>query len=213
MATMTAEPEAFLRDLEASVVTCRRGEGFADRMDIRPADGRLSGRAVPYGHTVELLPGTLLERFEPGAFAPQLRDPSRVKICLEHGQVVGRARTLDEREDGLYFDGLVSDSPDIPEARRARALLGEELLDELSIGFATVAGGSTFETQDDGSTLVRHHRARLLEVSLVPFGMYGREATTHHRSRLVDPAVARLEARRAEILAWHADFRKRAKIR
>jgi len=189
--------------------TCRRGEGFAIVQDLDVADGFIRGQAVPYGSMVELWPG-MLEVFEPGCFRRQLKDPARVKLCLEHGQVIGRIETLRETSDALHFEGRIAASPDIPEARRARALLDENLVDELSIGFNTVAGGSEQHTRDDGQTLVRHKRARLLEISLVPWGVYGREATLS-RSVLRDPAeveAARLKAqRRAEAVEYAKRYR------
>lgn len=186
--------------------TCRRGEGFADNIEI--GDGRIAGRAVPYGVTIELMPG-LFERFNEGTFSRQVKDPSRVKICLEHGEVVGKADMLEERADGLWFAGSVSASTDIPEARRARALLDEDLIDELSIGFQGVKDGTKSETREDGSTLWDHVRARLLEISLVPWGAYGRGATLS-RSRLVDPSEDILEMKREAARQWVESFRSRA---
>lgn len=194
--------EQLLQEMRAGSPTCRRGEGFADNLDI--SDGRIRGRAVPFGYTVELRPG-LWERFERGAFTSQLKDPGRVKVCIEHGQVVGSASGLEERGDGLWFVGGISGNPAITEAGRARALLDEGLVDELSIGFRTVPGGTDVE-QVDGGVLWRHRRAQLMEVSLVPWGVYGREATLA-RSRLIDPAAELVAARRAQMRAWFADWR------
>ena len=74
----------------------------------------------------------------------------------------------------------------------------KQLVDELSIGFQTVKNGTRTERRDSGSTLYEHHRARLMEISLVPWGAYGREATLS-RSRLIDPSTEMLQARRAEV--------------
>jgi len=191
--------------LEKFQPTCRRGEGFADRIEV--TDDAIHGRAVPYGVTVELAHG-VREQFRPGAFAKQLKDPGRVKFCLEHGQVVGRMTGLDEQDDGLYFTAALSQSADIPEARRARALIEEGLADELSVGFNTVRGGTSMSREDDGVTMAVHHRARLMEVSLVPWGVYGRGATLQ-RSILVDHAAELLELRRAEQRAWLEQWQSR----
>lgn len=192
------------KDLIGVGPTCRRGEGFADNLKIE--DNEISGRAVPYGHIIQLAP-KLYEQFERGAFSKQLKDPARVKICLEHGQVVGRANSLEERDDGLWFRGRVSDNPGIPEAARANALIHEDLVDELSIGFQTVRDGTRVSEFNDG-TLYTHDRARLLEVSLVPWGAYGREATLS-RARFIDPDQFLVVERQIKAREWVAEFKRR----
>jgi len=191
--------------LETHQPTCRRGEGFADRLQV--GDGSIRGRAVPYGVTVELAHG-VREQFRPGAFTRQLKDPGRVKMCLEHGQVIGRMTELDEQDDGLYFTATISNSPHRPEALRARAMIDEGDVDELSVGFNTVKGGTSMSREDDGVTMAVHHRARLMEVSLVPWGVYGRSATLQ-RAVLVDHAAELLELRRAEQRAWFEQWQSR----
>lgn len=199
-------PESHENTLMGPDPLCRRGEGFADNLDT-DAEGRISGRAVPYGHTVELAPG-LLEVFTRGTFKNATKDPSRVKIAYEHGQIIGHMTALEERDDGLWFDGRISRSPDIPEAARARAMIAEGLADEMSVGFRTVKGGTHHETSNAG-TKYTHTRAQLLEVSLVPWGAYGRAATLS-RARLVDTDQLRVEMRRAELRQWLADYQGRA---
>lgn len=196
-----------LKQTQSLSPTCRRGEGFAAGVEV--ADGVITGQAVPFGKTVELGPD-LFERFELGAFRRQLRDPARVKLCLEHGQVIGKCESLEETEDGLRFTARISTRDGIPEARRARDLLEDELVDELSIGFSAVNGGTDVQRRDDGTTLVTHRRARLLEISLVPFGVYGRDATL--RSRLLeDHPVPELSARRAAQRRYAEEFAARVR--
>lgn len=201
-----------LEDFEAEVrdsrPTCRRGEGFLDNIEV-PEAGHLRGRAVPYGRVVQLTPG-LVERFERGAFANAAKDPARVKICYEHGQVIGRMRSLEDRDDGHWIDGRISLSDKIPEAATARALLEEDppLVDELSVGFQTVKGGTKIDRLEDGTVMWTHTRARLLEVSLVPWGAYGRGATVS-RSQLIDPAVELRQRRVREAREWLEAFKAR----
>lgn len=194
----------FHEDIEKSLPTCRRGEGFADNIVVEGSD--ISGRAVPYGVTIQLMPG-VYERFEKGSFSRQLRDPARVKVCLEHGQVVGKATELEERDNGLWFKGGISHSVAIPEAAKARAMLDEELADELSVGFQTVKGGTKVEKDNDKVTYV-HNRARLLEVSLVPWGAYGRNATVS-RSLLIHPDDVALQLKREAAREWVAQYKSR----
>ena len=194
-----------MRQTQSLEPTCRRGEGFAAGFE-RDGDV-IRGQAVPFGRIVKLTP-SLLEQFQKGAFSRQMKDPARVKLCLEHGQVVGKCTRLEETDDGLQFEARISKSEAIPEARRARALLDDELIDELSIGFRGVDGGMDVQRRD-GSTLVTHRRANLKEISLVPWGVYGRDATLA-RSELIDPhelaRQADLEAKRAEARARVAKF-------
>lgn len=168
----------------------------------------ITGQAVPFGKMVQLGP-TLFEQFEAGAFHRQLKDPARVKLCLEHGQVIGKCEQLTETDDGLRFTARISDHPGLPEAARARAYVDGQLMDELSIGFTAVQGGTTTTVRDDGSTLMSHRRARLLEVSLVPWGVYGRDATLRSLARLVDPAQAEAAARRAKDRAWLSEWARK----
>lgn len=183
---------------------CRRGEGFADQLGI--AANKIKGRAVPYDHVIELMPD-LYEVFERGAFARQAKDPTRIKICLEHGQVVGKVNELHSHDEYLEFAGEVSANPGIPEAVRAQALLDDELIDEMSIGFQTVKDGTVVEDYKKGK-LIRHNRARLLEISLVPWGAYGREATLS-RSRLIDPVEEVLNLKQNQARAWVAEYKRR----
>ena len=191
-------------DLRAQRTTPRKGDGFADELTAEPDGGTILGRAVPYDQPVELMPG-LVEVFTAGTFARQTRAPDRVKVCLEHGQVIGRIETLEERDTGLYFTARISDSPDIPEARKARAMIADRLADELSIGFQTVRDGST-EITDGTTTTWTHHRARLMEISLVPWGAYGRHATLG-RARLTDPRQTALRARQTAARQRLAELR------
>lgn len=200
------QQERLAQEIQRLLPSCRKGEGYADELET--SGDEISGRAVPYGRTIELFPG-VLEDFAPGTFARQVKQAHRVKLCLEHGQVVGRVTELEDRDNGLYFRAKVSDNPGIPEAARFRALVAERLVDELSIGFQTVAGGTEARQLDDGNTHYRHTRARLLEISLVPWGAYGRDATLS-RARIISPeaqdrALA-LELQRA----WVAKYRARS---
>ena len=205
--------ESLTKDLTAHQPSCRRGEGFADTIE-RTDDGLIRGRAVPLSKWVQLAP-KLFERYEPGTFARQVKDPARVKLCLEHGQVVGKVDMLEERADGLYFEGRISASDDIPEARKARAMLADDLADELSVGWQSMVGGTDIETRADGTTTWRHRRARLMEISLVPWGAMGRDATVTRAAFVdfdehADERAAALLSRRAAEREWFRRWRAHA---
>jgi HK97 family phage prohead protease len=158
-----------LADFESDGLQVRAASGFTIE-----DDGEFTGRAVPYGKPADLMPG-LREVFLPGAFAAQAKDPGRVKICYRHGEIVGRAVELDDRDDGLWVRGRIMAHDDRPLARQALADLRDDLVDELSVGFLPVRNGMTV-TEDKNGTLWEHKRATLREISVVPWGAYGRNA-------------------------------------
>jgi len=156
-------------DLAADGLQVRAVSGFT-----MGEDGEFTGRAVPYGQPAELMPG-LREVFLPGAFASQVKDPGRVKIAYRHGEIIGRAVELEDRDDGLWVRGRIEDDADMPDARKALAQLRAGLVDELSVGFLPVRNGTTV-SEDSGGTVWEHKRATLREISVVPWGAYGRKA-------------------------------------
>ena len=158
-----------LDDFEADGLQVRAASGFTIE-----EDGEFAGRAVPYGKPTELMPG-LREVFLPGSFAAQTKDPGRVKIAYRHGEIIGRVVELDDRDDGLHVRGRILAHDDRPLARQALADLREGLVDELSVGFVPVRNGMTV-TEDKSGTLWEHKRATLREISVVPWGAYGRNA-------------------------------------
>jgi HK97 family phage prohead protease len=158
-----------------------------------------------------------MERYEAGAFAKAAKDPARVKVCLEHSQIIGRVTSLAETPEGLTFEARISDSPAIPEALKARAMITGGLADELSVGFQCLPGGTDEEVRTDGTMLWRHRRLRLREISLVGWGAMGRDATLT-RARIVDwdeqaeEQARDVEARRLVARGWLADYRARGAL-
>lgn len=162
----------------------RLAPGMELRSAAKGGDGRtIEGIAVPYG-VPQRIDDQLVEMFELGAFADQLetahraaapgRSPSyRVHLSREHhklgGVVIGKAVELREDAAGLYAALRVAKTPAGDEALE---LAREGVLDELSVGFRALAGGS--RRRPDG--VVVRHRAGLFEVALVMAGAYGREA-------------------------------------
>ena len=158
-----------LEDLAADGLQVRAASGFTVQ-----DDGEFIGRAVPYNKPAELMPG-LREVFLPGAFAAQVKDPGRVKIAYQHGEIIGLARQLEDRADGLWVRGKISQHADLPDARKALAQLRDGLIDELSVGFWPVKNGMAIREERDG-ILWEHSRASLREISVVPWGNYKRNA-------------------------------------
>lgn len=136
-------------------------------------DGRIiEGIAVPYGK-VQRINDELTEVFARGAFAHQLGAASRVKFARGHqnrgGELIGRALELREEIGGLWGAFLVSDTQ---QGRDTLALVRDQALDELSIGFTQPKNGAV--RRADG--VVERTKANLFEVSIVPEGAYGRGA-------------------------------------
>jgi len=136
----------------------RRSEG---------GDGRLvTGIAVPYG-VDQQINAQLIERFDMGAYAHQLRAMFRVQFMLEHwaqgGQPIGRIVEAEEVNKGLRVQMRVSQ---IDRGDEALTLINDEVLNELSVGFYAL------KSRMDGNVTVRT-KANLTEVALVTRGAYG----------------------------------------
>jgi HK97 family phage prohead protease len=147
------------------------------------------GRAVPYGVPQFIYDG-LTEEFVRGAFDHQLRAANRIRAAREHvqlgGTLIGAARSLDDRADGLYF-----------EARISKTAVGDETLElihdgalrQVSIGFRERPHGNVRTSNN----VIQRTAADLFEIAFVMEGAYGDEAeiagVRSARSH-VDPRVA-----------------------
>lgn len=148
-------------------------------------NGTITGRAVPYNETIELLPG-IRERFVPGAFAKQVeaRDHhQRIKLLYSHDSTqppLGRVVELQDRSDGLDFEAQFNRRQiDVPGSLASTVWdsIMEGDLSEFSIGFRSLTHGTDMEWSSDRSsvTLVRS-KSHIGEISIVPYGAYGRSA-------------------------------------
>lgn len=144
-------------------------EGMEPLVRSAGGDGRtVTGIAVPYGVDQEIYPG-LIERFEQGAFAHQIRAMHRVPFMLNHrmqgGTPIGRLMDgCEETRRGLRVNMRVSQ---IQQGEDALTLIADEVLRELSVGFYM-----RNKPKMDGNVTVIT-RADLTEVALVVRGAYG----------------------------------------
>lgn len=138
---------------------------------LERGDGRtLVSRLVPYNEvaTVDDGRGTYREMFLPGAFRKQLNAPDRIKAFLNfrHGQrlgdVIGHAKRIFDRADGLHGELRVLD---VPDGEKALELYRAGVLDKLSIEFESIKHRTV-----DG--VVQRVAARLVGVALTPEGSY-----------------------------------------
>lgn len=158
-------------------------------------------RAVPYGVEARLGPH-LVEVFHPRAFALAAKDPARVILYAGHstdgGQAVGRAEVLQDSAEGVFIRAVVSKTA---AGDDALTLAKDGVLGQASIEFQPLKDDMQVTRRGD-DTLVRHRRARLLGVALVPHGAYGSNASVLSvRDTLSDKAreewLARLRCRTA----------------
>lgn len=168
---------------------------------IDPDEGTLLLRAAPYDIETQLTPD-LWESFAPATFARAAEAPHRVKLFHNHpsmgGALIGHAREVDDRPDGVWVRAKFSNTAAGLEAREL-ALDGS--LDQCSVEFRAIPAWYRVTRRRDGLH-VRHSRGHLLGVALVPHGAYDgaafvasvRDATADQRR---DEAIARLRALRA----------------
>lgn len=152
-------------------------------------DGReITGIAVPYGVDQLIYPG-LVERFEVGSFANQIRAMYRVPFVRDHmargGVPIGRIHSAEETATGLRVKMRVSLLRD-PVADDTLTLINDGVLEELSIGFVTL---SKDMPNKEGITVRK--KAQLTEVAVVTAGAYGQKAKISSvRSEGGEPAHA-----------------------
>jgi uncharacterized protein len=173
-----------------------------DDVDIRAAKSDDGSRivtvlAVPYERETKLW-GDVHEVFRRGALKQQVRAIHRVRFTeSHHGRAFGRATAAEDRDDGFHVTFRVPDRPELPHAREMLALLDEGILDEVSIGFVPVKGGTRETQRKDGSILLERTKATLDHVALVRAGAYGAQGSKVLTVR--DDDRSRLEAHRARI--------------
>lgn len=158
-------------------------------------------RAVPYGVETRLGP-RLVEVFHPRAFANAAKDPARVILYSQHstdgGVPVGRAEVVTDTADGVVIRARVSDTA---AGTDLLTLARDGVLGQASVEFQPIPDDMQV-TRRGEDTLVRHRRARLLGVALVPHGAYGEHATVLSvraaaSAKARDEWLARLRCRNA----------------
>lgn len=140
----------------------------------------LEGIAVPYGQVVEV--GDYKEQIERGAFG-DYDGSSLLFSAHDHqsgGLPIGSITETEDRQDGLFIKAKISATAKGTEVRQ---LLRDKVLKSLSVGFQPV------EQHDQDGVVVRT-KARLREVSVVPFPAYANAAVTAVRSAPPTPSAS-----------------------
>lgn len=114
----------------------------------------------------------------PGAFAKTLTERgNKVRFLWQHDQHEPIGRPVEMREDphGLYIKAIVSDTT---RGRDALALLRDNAISGLSIGYDPIPGGTDYTKGDDGDPVRNLRELRLWEFSLVTHPMNEQAAVT-----------------------------------
>lgn len=144
--------------------------------EVDKDQGTILMRALPYDHEVELMP-KLFESFDRGALARAADAPHRVKLFHLHSNhpashLIGHAMELDDRADGMWMRARFSNTL---AGQEARELASDGTLDQVSVEFRPMKEWLKVDRRADG-VHVRHSRAHLLGVALVPHGAYADKA-------------------------------------
>lgn len=129
-------------------------------------DRTFTGVAVPWDVPADIA-GLYRETFERGAVEVPVN--GRVLVYWRHSEPIGVVTAHRDAEAGWEITGRLSDTP---RGREAHTLLRDGVLDELSIGFRPIEHREDSESGD-----ITRTRVEVREVSIVPFGAYGADAT------------------------------------
>lgn len=144
----------------------------ADVEHIDLDEGTILMRAAPYDVETQL-DRQLFESFAPKAFERASAAPARCKLWHEHGgPLIGHARDVEDRPDGIWIRAKISNTL---AGQEARELAADGTLDQVSVTFRPLSDWMKVDRRPDGLH-VRHARAALLGVALVAHGAYADSA-------------------------------------
>lgn len=145
-------------------------------------EGRtVAGMIVPFDSVARVSDGgpAYDESFQRGAFAKTIAESGRrVPLLYQHNHrdPIGRATALEEREDGLYGEFVVSK---VQRGDEALEMVHDGVIDSFSVGFTGIKA-----EQRKGVTV--RTEVRLREASLVTFPAYEKARITAIRAALGD---------------------------
>lgn len=154
---------------------------------LRAADDdtrTISGIAVPWESPAAIRDwfGSYTETFERGSI--EVPDSGKVMLFWRHEEPIGIVTEFRDDEAGWFVSARISETP---RGDEAYALLRDGVVTEFSVGFEPVEHRTDDETGD-----ITRTRVIAREVSVVPFGAYGAEASvTEVRKRADNPPLER----------------------
>lgn len=146
----------------------------AEVAKVDPDAGTVLLRAAPYDVEAQL-DSALWESFAPATFARAADAPHRVTLNVLHSRdawPVGRALAVEDRPDGVWVTARFANTV---AGQEARELAHDGTLGECSVEFRAKPDWYRVSRRRDGLH-VRHARAHLLGVALVPHGAYAEGA-------------------------------------
>ena len=159
-------------------------------IEIRTVDVRsineetrtIRGIAVPYGQDTEI--GGYTERFEKGAF----EDTGDVKLFWSHREPIGKVIAVRDTDEGYEVEARISETN---LGSEAYTLLKDGVVDKFSVGFEPI------EHRMDEGVVVRT-KARLREVSIVPFPAYAGASISEIRAAVEEDSEVRMTSANKE---------------
>ncbi|MCA0347088.1 MAG: HK97 family phage prohead protease [Actinobacteria bacterium] len=148
-----------------SELLTRSFEFRAENVDAEQRE--ISGIAVPYERDAEVAPN-FVERIARDA----VEDSDDALLFWRHSDPIGKLIEAESTPEGWRIRAKVSDTT---LGNDAMTLSRDGVISQLSIGFESLA--DTASTREDGATVITRERIRVREVSLVPFGAYGVDAS------------------------------------
>ncbi len=139
---------------------------LGESLEVResPEGRRVCGIAAPFGRDYDA--GDYVEQFSRGAFAVSIRDRGdQIPLLEAHRQdamPLGRAIHLEERNDGLYAEFLISRTGRGDEALQ---LARDGVMHSFSVGFVPVRDKR--RTTADGRPMVVRDEVKLHHVGLI----------------------------------------------
>lgn len=162
MTTTTPAPAADIHyRVTDNLSTLKLREDTAGKREVE-------GIAVPYGidaHIRDFL-GEYVERFEAGA----VQDSDDALLYWRHEEPIGKITAARDTAAGWEITATISQTP---RGDEAYALLKDGVIREFSIGFQPL--DHRVEVEDDVDVIIRT-KVKVREVSLVPFGAFGKDA-------------------------------------
>jgi len=137
-----------------------------DSLEVRDSDEgrRVCGIAAPFGAAYDA--GDFVETFARGAFAKTIQERAQKVPLLEahrrDAMPLGRASRLEETNDGLYAEFLVSRTQ---RGEEALALARDGVMHSFSVGFVPVRDER--RKTRDGRPLIERHEVKLHHVGLI----------------------------------------------